>query len=173
MGFFHFPNKIKCEGEFKNDLFEGFGIAYFSNGARFEGEWEKSELKIGAYYYPQGDIYEGEFKNNMREGYGTFYCSDGLIYEGEWKSNYPEGYGIIYSSNGTIYRTEWKNQKLQKTKLFLLSFGTKNNGKNEDIFARILSYNYISLIYSFPFYSIIIRNKITLLLIIILLELII
>ena len=167
-GIFNIPNETKCEGEFKNDSFEGFGIAIFANGGRFEGEWEKSDIKLGTYYYPKGDIYEGEFKDSEKEGYGIFYYSDGTIYEGEWKSNHPEGYGIFYCSNGDIYETEWKDCKLIRKRILGSSWDTIYDGKIRDIFSRILSSKYISLLYSY-----IMKNKITIMLIILLLELII
>jgi len=167
-GIFNIPNETKCEGEFKNDSFEGFGIAIFANGGRFEGEWEKSDIKLGTYYYPKGDIYEGEFKDSEKEGYGIFYYSDGTIYEGEWKSNHPEGYGIFYCSNGDIYETEWKDCKLIRKRILGSSWDTIYDGKITDIFSRILSSKYISLLYSY-----IMKNKITIMLIILLLELII
>ena len=167
-GIANIPNEIKCEGEFKNDSFEGFGIAIFANGGRFEGEGEKSDIKIGTYYYPIGGIYEGEFKDSEKEGYGIFYYSDGTIYEGEWKSNHPEGYGIFYCSNGDIYETEWKDRKLIRKRILGSSWDTIYDGKMRDIFTRILSSKYISLLYSY-----IMKNKITIMLIILLLELII
>ena len=44
-------NGDKYEGEFKNDMAEGYGFEYFSNGNK----------------------YIGEFINRVREGFGIFY----------------------------------------------------------------------------------------------------
>ena len=65
----NFSNGNKYEGEFKNDMFEGYGI----------------------YCYSNGDIYEGEFKIDLKNGYGKYYYSDGRVYAGEFKNNKFEG----------------------------------------------------------------------------------
>ncbi len=46
---------FKYEGEFRNDIKEGFGIFHLTCGHR----------------------YEGEFRNNRSEGYGIIYIPNG------------------------------------------------------------------------------------------------
>ena len=48
----------------KNDLREGYGIMY----------------------WPNGDRYEGEFKRGWSQGYGTFFSSLGFKIKGEFNS---------------------------------------------------------------------------------------
>ena len=64
----------------------------------------QKKLKIkegyGIYYFSNGDKYEGEWKNDKREGYGIYYYSDKDKYEGEWKNDLKDGYGIYYYLNG-------------------------------------------------------------------------
>ena len=59
------------EGEWKNDMMDGFGI----------------------YHYSNGDVYEGDWKNNMQHGRGKYYFTDGFTYEGEWKEHQIHGTG--------------------------------------------------------------------------------
>ena len=106
---YHYDNGDIYEGEFKNNLNEGYGIFYYYDGDRYEGEFKNGKMEgYGIYYYSNGDKYEGEFKNNKREGYGIYYCSDGNRYEGEFKNDMFEGYGTFYYSNGDIYEGEFK-----------------------------------------------------------------
>jgi len=59
------------EGEWKNDMMDGFGI----------------------YHYSNGDVYEGDWKNNMQHGRGKYYFTDGFTYEGEWREHQIHGTG--------------------------------------------------------------------------------
>ena len=63
-------------------MFEGYGIIYFSNGNK----------------------YEGEFKNAMLEGYGIFYFSNGDKLKGIFKNDFVDGYGIFYSVLGFKFK---------------------------------------------------------------------
>ena len=59
------------EGEWKNDMMDGYGI----------------------YHYSNGDIYEGDWKNNMQHGRGKYYFTDGFTYDGEWNEHQIHGTG--------------------------------------------------------------------------------
>lgn len=67
-------------GQFKNDMFNGFGITFFANGKK---------------------SYEGFFKNNRREGEGKEYDEDSgdIIYDGNFKNMRYEGIGIQYKKS--------------------------------------------------------------------------
>ena len=82
----------------------------------------------------------------MSDGYGFYYFSNGDRFEGEWKNGMIYGYGIFYSSLGFKYKAFFKNTRLE----------------------MILSWMYNILLFINHLYSIFIRNKITLLFIIIL-----
>ena len=56
-------NYFRYLGEFQNGQFEGFGVASYQNGDKYEGYWEK----------------------NKPNGKGTFKYSDGKTKEGIWK----------------------------------------------------------------------------------------
>ena len=64
---------IKCMGEEykENSLIYCFWfklhyyLYYFSDGARYEGNYEKGQKNgSGAYFYTDGDIYQGGFIND-------------------------------------------------------------------------------------------------------------
>ena len=117
---YHYDNGDIYEGEFKNDLKEGYGIFYNSNGDRYEGEW-KNDLRegYGIYYYSDGDRYEGEWKNDLREGYGIDYFYNGDRFEGEFKNDKMEGYGIFYSSLGLKVEKYFKDNIKDKLLFFM------------------------------------------------------
>ena len=115
-------------GEIKNNLPNGKGIKYYSNGnilyegdfinGKFEGNgkliWEDNDFYIGQFkyglfhgkgieYYSNEKIkYEGDFINDKYEGNGKYIWEDGEYYIGQWKNSLFHGKGIEYYSNGKI-----------------------------------------------------------------------
>ena len=67
----------------------------------------------GIFNFSNGDKYDGEWENNKMNGYGKFYHSDGNICEGEWKNNKLEGYAIVYD-NDKKYEALFQNSKIKK-----------------------------------------------------------
>ena len=128
-------------------MINGIAILYYSQGGRYEGEWKNDEKEgYAKEYLCNGNVYEGEIKNGFGDGYGICYNHNGDIFEGEFKKGNPIGYGIFYSSLG--FKIEWyfKGTKLE---IFL-----------ESIYTAFLFLNKL--------YSIVLRNKMTILFIIIL-----
>lgn len=83
-----FPSKFSGYGEFKNNVLNGNGTEYYSNGnVKYNGEFRNNEYSgDGKLYYENGKIeYEGEFKDSKYNGKGTLYNKDGSIkYKGKW-----------------------------------------------------------------------------------------
>ena len=124
-----------------------FGIINDKNGDKYIGIKQNNKREgYGIYYYSNGDKYEGEFKNNKREGYGIIYFSNRDKFEGIFKNDYVDGYGIFYSVLGFKYKGYFKYS----------------------IPYRILFFMYQILLFLYYLLSIIIRNKLSLILIIIL-----
>lgn len=106
-------NRLLYEGFTYKDKPCGTGVAYFSNGAKYqEGQFGIKGLLSGKEYYPNGSLrFEGEFRLNRAYGpnppvSGSFYDSEGkLLYQGEFKLHrggvgypaveVPEEYGPI------------------------------------------------------------------------------
>ena len=85
-------------------------------------------------------------ENGKKKGIGIYYFSNGDKLEGEWKNDFSEGYGIFYSILGLKVKRHFKFDIKDKTLFY--------------IYKAILFLNYL--------YSSFLRNKITLLFIIIL-----
>ena len=85
-------------GEYKNNIPNGKGIKYYSNGnILYEGYFINGKFEgNGKYYYDDGDYYIGEYKNGLRNGKGTEYYSNGnMQYESDIINDKFEGY-ILY-----------------------------------------------------------------------------
>ena len=63
-GTFTWPDNRKYEGEFVNDLREGFGV----------------------YEWPDGRVYRGSWKQGKMDGEGTYISESGKIKQGMWRN---------------------------------------------------------------------------------------
>merc|ERR1711934_568620 len=77
VGKYTFRNRDSYEGDWREDLMDGFGIFKWMTGARvgdvYVGEWKAGRREgKGEYTYASGDKYEGNFKNNEPHGRGKF-----------------------------------------------------------------------------------------------------
>ena len=73
-GIWHYVDKLfYYEGEFFEDLQQGFGKCYWDNGDYFFGYFYDSNLVNGDYHYKDGTIYSGGFKNGKKNGVGQVY----------------------------------------------------------------------------------------------------
>ena len=99
----------RYEGEFKDDIPDGYGIIYFKDGSIYNGEIKKHPEGFGLSDDKE-NYYKGQFKNGYKWGYGIFYLKqEKIIYKGEFKEGEQDGYGIIYYPDGDIYEGEFKN----------------------------------------------------------------
>ena len=115
-------------GEFKNNIPNGKGIKYYSNGnILYEGDFINGKFEgNGKYFYDDGDYFIGQYKNGLRNGKGIVYYSNGNIkfecnfingkaegigkkilddgdyFIGQYKNDLKNGKGIIYNKNGNI-----------------------------------------------------------------------
>lgn len=110
----HAPYEDRYEGDWKNDMRDGFGIQEDYIGYRYEGEWKENEhhgcgewkTRDGIVYegnifdkgcivgrgkitYPNGEVYEGEIRKSKRSGHGVMTYSDGHVYDGQWLDDQP------------------------------------------------------------------------------------
>ena len=75
------------EGQWKNDLMEGYGI----------------------YHYSNGDVYEGFWKNSLHHGFGKYIFTDGFRYEGNWKEHKMHGSGKYIDMNNLGFGGEFRD----------------------------------------------------------------
>ena len=78
------------EGDFRDNIREGYGKFTMSNGDRYEGEFQNDSYNgKGKYYWQNGNIYEGGFKNYKKEGRGKLTFFNGIIMDCLWKDDNP------------------------------------------------------------------------------------
>ncbi len=91
----------------------GYGVAVFDTGGRYEGEWVNNLRQgKGAFYWTDGQYYHGDYKNDLREGTGTYFWPNGEKYIGQWKKDKRHGEGIFYNKKGKTVKGVWKKDKL-------------------------------------------------------------
>ena len=98
-----FNTKSIYEGEFKNDMKEGYGIEKYNDGSIYKGHY-KNGMKEGTGILllkkeKKNSIFEGEFKDDKIWGKGIYKWENGKQYEGEWENNEISGFGILTEKN--------------------------------------------------------------------------
>ena len=93
-----FVKNCEYEGDFKNNMKNGYGEEKYRDGSVYKGEF-KDNMKHGKgilLLHGSGSYgYEGEFKNDKICGKGKFKWNDKKEYIGDWDNNEICGYGII------------------------------------------------------------------------------
>ena len=93
------------EGKFKNNLPNGKGIKYYTNGnILYKGDFINGKFEgKGKYFYENKEYYIGQYKDGLANGKGKIYFENGKIqFVGEFIDGYAEGKGKEYSSDGKI-----------------------------------------------------------------------
>ena len=74
------------EGDFYEDMMQGYGKCTWNDGKKYEGSWNKNIIEgKGTFIWPDGTIYEGEYENGLKHGFGILKSPDGvIIYKGYW-----------------------------------------------------------------------------------------
>ena len=107
---FHFAGGDFFEGNYENNLKNGYGKMTWSDGDVYEGNWKNgTQNGYGKYTWPSGNVYEGNWKNDYKYSYGKFTWSDGDVYEGNWENNVINGYGKKTWLEGDVYEGNWEN----------------------------------------------------------------
>jgi antitoxin component YwqK of YwqJK toxin-antitoxin module len=101
-------------GETKNGLMHGFGIRYWNNGKKWEGDWQNGKANGHIIVSFDGFVtYDGNMVDDLPNGKGKYIDSDtGRTYVGDWVDFCHEGQGELLSKDGEkIYEGYWKNNK--------------------------------------------------------------
>lgn len=70
---------------------------------------------FGVYYWADGRRYEGQYKNDKKQGFGYYYWTDGRRYEGWWNKGKQHGLGTyIDSKKEKIKYGLWEGGKRSK-----------------------------------------------------------
>lgn len=111
----------------------GKGVRVWSDGNRYEGEWEDDEMRgFGVLTGVWGgvyQVYEGEVEGNQRHGKGVcvygnkdrvkFTCVQGrhhdgrntCKYDGQWQNGQYHGEGVYTCADGRRYEGTWRHGK--------------------------------------------------------------
>mmetsp|Transcript_5823 Transcript_5823/g.10388 ORF Transcript_5823/g.10388 Transcript_5823/m.10388 type:complete len:321 (+) Transcript_5823:126-1088(+) len=71
------------EGEWFDDLIQGYGVYNYLTGAVYDGEWHMGKHHgHGTYYFPNGAKYVGYWENHFMHGKGVYTDTNGIVWEG-------------------------------------------------------------------------------------------
>ena len=107
--------RLKYEGDFVNNKFEGYGKYIFDNGDYYVGEFLNDlQHGKGKLYEKNGSLlFQGEFIKDKIEGTGKLFFKEGGYFIGQFKNSKMHGKGKIYSKEGNIlYELNFINGKL-------------------------------------------------------------
>jgi len=97
------------EGQFNNDMMDGYGQIYYKNtNETYIGQF-KSDKKQGygrfTWNNKEKQVYTGDFDNDNIEGFGQLSLSDNIIYTGEFAKSKTNGFGKLNfkAQNKEIY----------------------------------------------------------------------
>ena len=111
-GKFLWKNGNYYQGDFYNDIFNGYGIYRWGSERTYEGNWKNGKMDgKGKLILIDGSYYVGEFVNGQKCGKGFYAWNKDKYYDGEWKNDKQNGYGIYYK-NGKQLKGFWINGKL-------------------------------------------------------------
>ena len=107
---FHFAGGEFFEGNYENNLRNGYGKMTWPSGGVYEGNWKNDHLHgYGKMTWSSGNVYEGNWKNDYKHGFGKYTWSDGDVYEGNYENGVRNGYGKMTWSDGEVYEGNWEN----------------------------------------------------------------
>ncbi len=100
---------VLYEGEYRNDVKDGFG----------------------EYRWASGNVYKGYYNKDKRHYYGEMFWNDGSIYKGEWYEGVQHGYGKMIFATGEIKEGFFDNGvfKFEGNESQIKAFMMKNNIK--------------------------------------------
>ena len=94
-GKYRFKNGSAYNGQFLNNMMNGYGRMLYDNGS-YEGYFKNSKKHgIGRFIYKNGDVYEGYYFDDLRDGFGIMKYINGNIYTGTFRKERKSGIGIL------------------------------------------------------------------------------
>ena len=124
-GIYYYSDGSRYDGNWQNDKRNGSGRIYYAdpdpeNRIYFEGYWEnEARTGVGKILYRNDDKEIANYQNDKRNGSATYYVLGDGHWEGSYVDDKKEGKWECYDNTG--YHTEtqiYKNGELIKTKTF-------------------------------------------------------
>ncbi|UKJ88880.1 phosphatidylinositol-4-phosphate 5-kinase [Theileria orientalis] len=99
-------------GEWKNNVFDGTGHLFLSNGCQYIGGFSKGYFEgAGDMLTLSGDQYKGMYSGGKRHGKGILQFKNGDVYDGSWSYGSRHGYGVERFKDGTVFMGNFKHNK--------------------------------------------------------------
>ena len=109
-----FPNGNEYDGEWANDMKEGYGILTYKNGERYEGYWKADKVHgKGTLVYTYGDQFIGDWVDAKKHGEGELIYANGDRFRGQWLDDQDNGFGVFPSGEAT--RKWWSGRTMVRT----------------------------------------------------------
>ena len=103
------------EGEWENDLPNGFGTLQYLSGCSYKGEFKDGKPHgHGKFLLAYGGEYVGEYNRGLQHGKGRYVFSNGAVYIGEFQNDKMHGKGRL-KANGMVYDAIWHQGKMNDT----------------------------------------------------------
>ena len=111
-GVMTYTNGERYEGNWNDGLKEGEGVYTYTNKAIYDGEWSLG-LKHGKgkLTFPNGDVYVGDFEDGFRQGEGELTFAKGGFYKGGFLHDEFDGHGQL-EVNQLVYEGYFKNGRM-------------------------------------------------------------
>jgi hypothetical protein len=123
------PSGDRYEGEFRNGLFNGWGVYAYKNGDRYEGEFADDQKDgKGTFTGANGDKYVGEFAKDRKHGQGTLFFKNGDRFVGAFENDCFQGSGTMAYQNGNRYVGEFNRGQKHGTGTFTYANGDRYEG---------------------------------------------
>jgi len=103
---------------------EVYGIMYYKNGNKYEGEFNNDKME------KNGNIYEGEFKDNKFNGNSIINYNNGGKYIEHFVDDHIEGKGLMVFNGGKKqYIGEFKKGNFEGKGVYIYSGGLNYDGE--------------------------------------------